>query len=130
MTIGDIVAKPRQSIAAVLLLTSTFISGLVAAQVMPVRPVPLHVPTRLVVPDARLPVRLERVVVQAEVLGAAAHTRIEMVFYNPNLRPLEGELQFPLLDGQTVTGIALDIDGELRSAVPVEKVKGQQLFED
>lgn len=130
MTIGDIVAKPRQSIAAALLLASTFISGLVAAQVMPVRPVPLHVPTRLVVPDARLPVRLESVLVQAEVLGAAAHTRIEMVFYNPNLRPLEGELQFPLLDGQTVTGIALDIDGELRSAVPVEKVKGQQVFED
>lgn len=130
MTIDDFVVKPRQSIAAALLLASTFMSGLVAAQVMPVRPVPPNVPTRLVVPDARLPIRLERVLVQAEVLGAAAHTRIEMVFYNPNLRALEGELQFPLLDGQTVTGFALDISGELRSAVPVEKVKGQQVFEE
>jgi tetratricopeptide (TPR) repeat protein len=43
---------------------------------------------------------------------------------------LEGELQFPLLDGQTVTGFALDINGELRAAVPVEKEKGQEVFED
>jgi len=85
---------------------------------------------RIVVPEARIPVRLQAVDVRAEVLGSAAHTRVEMVFYNPNERVLEGELQFPLLEGQTVTGFALDINGELRQAVPVEKAKGQQVFED
>jgi hypothetical protein len=43
---------------------------------------------------------------------------------------LEGELQFPLLDGQVVTGFALDVNGRLRDAVPVPKAKGQEIFED
>jgi tetratricopeptide (TPR) repeat protein len=53
-----------------------------------------------------------------------------MEFRNPNDRVLEGELQFPLRPGQSVTGFALDIDGELRPAVPVEKARGRQVFED
>ena len=95
-----------------------------------VPPVQIPLVSRLVVPGARLPIRLEQVDVKAEVLGSVAHTRIEMVFYNPNTRVLEGELQFPLLESQTVTGFALDINGELRPAVPVDKVKGQQVFEE
>jgi hypothetical protein len=39
-------------------------------------------------------------------------------------------LQFPLLEGQQVTGFALDMDGHLRPAVPVEKAKGQEVFEE
>jgi hypothetical protein len=80
--------------------------------------------------DARLPVRLESVDLRAEVVGHAVSTRVELVFRNPNDRVLEGELQFPLREGQLVTGFALDINGELRPAVPVEKAKGQQVFED
>ncbi|MDD4927768.1 MAG: VIT domain-containing protein [Gallionella sp.] len=93
-------------------------------------PVQIPVLLQLVAPDARLPIQLQKVEVKAEVLGSIAHTRIEMVFFNPNMRMLEGELQFPLLDGQTVTGFALDINGELRPAVPVDKVHGQQVFEE
>jgi tetratricopeptide (TPR) repeat protein len=92
--------------------------------------VQIPVASRLMVSGARQPIQLQQVDVKAEVLGSIAHTRIEMVFYNPNTRVLEGQLQFPLLDGQTVTGFALDINGELRPAVPVDKVRGQQVFED
>ncbi len=53
-----------------------------------------------------------------------------MEFFNPNGRILEGKLQFPLASGQIVSGFALDIDGELRDAVPVEKARAQQVFED
>ena len=80
--------------------------------------------------DAQIPVQLESVDIRADVLGRFAHTRIELVFRNPNARVLEGELQFPLAPGQMVTGFALDIGGEMRSAVPVDKSKGQQVFED
>ena len=110
------------------------VSPVFAAEVVPPAHLPVQIPVpvvaRLLVPGARLPMRLEKVDVKAEVLGNVAHTRIEMVFYNPNTRVLEGELQFPLLDGQTVTGFALDINGELRPAVPVDKAKGQQVFEE
>ncbi|MES2887988.1 MAG: VIT domain-containing protein [Pseudomonadota bacterium] len=84
----------------------------------------------LSVPEARHPVRLEHLQVRTEVLGSTAQTELEMSFHNPNDRVLEGSLQFPLREGQTVTGFALDIGGEWRDAVPVPKAKGQQVFED
>ncbi|HEX5277982.1 MAG TPA: VIT domain-containing protein [Fluviicoccus sp.] len=85
---------------------------------------------QLIVAGAREPIVLERVQVRGEVAGHAARTRIEMTFRNPNPQVLEGELQFPLFDGQSVAGFALDINGELRDAVPVDKAKGRQVFED
>ena len=91
---------------------------------------PPTLPIRWVAPEARLPVELRRMDVRAEIVGRSVNTRIELELYNPNARVLEAELQFPLLEGQSVTGFALDIDGELRSAVPVEKAKGRQVFED
>lgn len=91
---------------------------------------PPSMPIRWVVPEARLPVELRRMNVRAEIVGRSVTTRIELELYNPNARVLEAELQFPLLEGQSVTGFALDIDGQLRPAVPVEKAKGRQVFED
>ncbi len=90
-------------------------------------------PIRIVSAEAREPIRLERVDVRTELVGRHAHTRVELTLRNPNDRVLEGELQFPLADGaggQTLTGFALDIDGEWRPAVPVDKARGQQVFED
>ncbi|MDR2179359.1 MAG: DUF2135 domain-containing protein [Synergistaceae bacterium] len=86
---------------------------------------------RLVVQGAEKPVELRELSVQSDVVGHLAQTTVEMTFYNPNGRVLEGELQFPLLGGQTVTGFALEMeDGEMREAVPVEKAKGRQAFEE
>lgn len=79
---------------------------------------------------AATPIELRRLDVQATIVGRTAATRIELELFNPNARVLEAQLQFPLAEGQSVTGFALDIDGELRPAVPVEKAKGRQVFED
>ena len=76
------------------------------------------------------PVQLREAIVNVQVFGDQAQTRIELRLFNPNARVLEGELQFPLLDGQVVTGFALDVNGQLRDAVPVPKAKGQEIFED
>ena len=92
---------------------------------------PVITPPRLnVAQGAEAPVVLQSIRIDTEISGSRAVTAVEMIFYNPNRRILEGELQFPLLDGQQVSGFALDIDGKLREAVPVEKAKGQQVFED
>ncbi len=99
-------------------------------------PAPLILPetipdfVRVQVAEAALPIQVTKVDVRAEVVGRVVHTRIEMMLFNPNHQQLEGELQFPLLDGQVVSGFSLDINGELRAAVPVEKEKGQTAFED
>ncbi|TDM04941.1 MAG: hypothetical protein C4K60_21180 [Ideonella sp. MAG2] len=74
--------------------------------------------------------QIARVQVRSEIVGLAARSVIELVFKNPNAQVLEGELVFPLAEGQSVSGFSLDINGEMRPAVPVEKTKGQQVFED
>ena len=114
------------------LATLAALAGLVGTHAI-AQPTPALVPEprpRIVVRDARIPVRIESVDIRADVIGHAVQTRIELQIRNPNERVLEGELQFPLREDQVVTGFALDINGELRPAVPVEKAKGQQVFED
>lgn len=108
------------------LLTSMLLGPLTVSAQTPSAVPPLMVR----VPEAKEPVVLKRVDVTAQVVGAQALTRVELVLHNPNQRVLEGELQFPLLEGQSVTGFALDINGKLRAAVPVQKAKGRQVFED
>ncbi|WGG48632.1 VIT domain-containing protein [Rugamonas sp. DEMB1] len=75
------------------------------------------------------PLRLQSLDIDGSVSGGMALTRVRMVFFNPNQRALEGRLQFPLLPGQRITAFALDVEGQLRPAVPVEKAKGRQIVE-
>ncbi|WP_329765822.1 VIT domain-containing protein [Stenotrophomonas geniculata] len=84
----------------------------------------------LIAPAAEQPVQLQRARIEGEVQAGIAQTRITLEFHNPNRRVLEGELQFPLSDGQQISGFALDINGELRDAVPVPKDRGRQVFEE
>ena len=76
------------------------------------------------------PIRLAHAGVDVFVDGSLAHTVIDLTLVNPNQRTLEGQLQFPLHAGQTVTGFALDMgDGAMRAAVPVPKARGREVFE-
>jgi tetratricopeptide (TPR) repeat protein len=75
-------------------------------------------------------VYLQSLDIQVEVTGNIASTRYTMVFKNKTHRMLEGELTFPLPDGRSVTHYALDINGKMRDAVPVEKAMATQVFEE
>ena len=96
----------------------------------PPRPAPEVFPPVLRVTGADKPVRLASLSVRTEIQGGFAESTLDMLFHNPNNRILEGELEFPLLPGQEISGLALDIDGELRRGVPVSKTRGQEVFED
>ena len=110
-----------------LLLVFAFVAS--AASAATPRDIPL--PPRLVVSTAtEKPVTLEGVRIATDIRGSLAVTSVEMRFFNPNARQLEGELQFPLLDGQRVIGMAMDVNGKLRDAVPVDKTRGQEVFEE
>ena len=77
------------------------------------------------------PIRLAHAGVDVYADGSLVRTVIDLVLANPNPRTLEGELQFPLHAGQTVTGFALDMaDGSMRQAVPVPKARGREVFEE
>ena len=75
-------------------------------------------------------VLLQDLSVKVDVVGNVATTTFDMVFYNSSTRVMEGEFEFPLGDGQTVSRYALEINGHLREGVVVEKEKGRQTFEE
>ena len=75
------------------------------------------------------PVRIQSLRVDVQVTGSLATTTWDLTVFNPQGRILEGELIFPLGEGQTVSRFALDVNGQLRDGVVVEKAKGRQVFE-
>ncbi len=99
-------------------------------QIIAIDPRPLPAPIRIDIGKQGQPIELQSLDMRAEIIGGMARTRVEMLFANPNDRILEGELQFPLLAEQEIDGFALDINGELRDAVPIEKAKGKEVFEE
>ena len=76
------------------------------------------------------PMVLQDLSIDILVIGQTAVTTMEMTFYNPNTRVMEGEFQFPLADGQQVSRFALDINGKMREGVVVDKDLGHKAFED
>ena len=80
--------------------------------------------------DSAQPMQLQDLSVDILVMGQTAVTTMEMTFYNPNSRIMEGEFEFPLSNGQEVSRFALDINGKLREGVVVDKALGRKAFED
>ncbi len=76
-----------------------------------------------------MPIQVERVSTSVRILGSIAETRISMTFFNPHERALSGDLYFPLPEGATVSGYALDIKGVMVDGVAVTKQKARQTFE-
>jgi Flp pilus assembly protein TadD len=89
-------------------------------------------PVRIFIADSSLkPIEFRRLEINAEVIGNISNTVFDMTLLNPNSRVLEGELQFPLMSNQTVTAFSLEMeDGKMRDAVPVEKSRGREVFEE
>ncbi len=74
-------------------------------------------------------VYLEKLEVAVKVTGNIAATTWTMTFRNTTSRILEGELTFPLGEGLTVSRYALDINGRLREAVPVNRARATAVLE-
>ncbi|MGJ7031983.1 tetratricopeptide (TPR) repeat protein [Niabella hirudinis] len=76
-----------------------------------------------------LTVALQELSADIKVVGNIATTTIRMRFFNRSNRLKEGRLTFPLPEGVSVSGFALDINGVMRKAVPVEKARATAAFE-
>jgi len=125
--------RVRRPLGGVVAIAAAALAAL-SALAQPAPPVSIAAPIwrapALQVAGAEQPVRMTSLKIDVEVAAGVAETRLQMVFLNPNARTLEGKLQFPLAAGQIVSGFALDVDGRMRAAVPVEKARAQQVFED
>ncbi|RED48800.1 VIT domain-containing protein [Seonamhaeicola aphaedonensis] len=74
--------------------------------------------------------KLSHLNVAVNITGNYATTTYDMKFYNGLNRTLEGELVFPLGEGQTVSRFAMDVNGKLREAVIVEKELARVAYEN
>lgn len=74
-------------------------------------------------------VQLQELKINVAIYGNISRTTWQMTFYNTTGRILEGTLTFPLKDGLNVSRYALDINGKMREAVPVDRGKGTAVFE-
>ena len=117
-------------IAAALCVAAAAASTVSALAQTPPEPGRIARPTLVVRGNAETPIAVQSVSIRAEIQGRYALTEVELTFRNPNNRILEGELQFPLAEGHSVIGFALDVDGRMRDAVPVDKARGQSIFEE
>ncbi len=86
-------------------------------------------PTLLVPRDGKIePLDLARLAIEVRIVGCVAETSVTMTFSNPNPRVAEGDLLFPLPDGATVSGYALDVQGKMVDGVSVEKRHASDVF--
>lgn len=74
--------------------------------------------------------RLVELHINVKVVGNLATTTMDMLFYNDTKMTLEGELNFPLAEGQQICHFAMELNGKLRDAVVVEKAEGRKVFEE
>lgn len=72
---------------------------------------------------------LKELKADVQITGPIARTTLTMTFFNPSARILEGTLTLPLPEGVSVSRYALDINGKMREAVPIDKNKGTEVFE-
>ena len=79
--------------------------------------------------DKYVPLRMDELMIDVKVVANLAVTTMTMNFHNDLDRVLEGRLNFPLGEGQTVSRFAMTVNGKLREGVVVEKAKGRQVFE-
>ncbi len=77
-----------------------------------------------------VPLGLSRLQTEVRILGPVTETTTTMTFANPTARPMEGDLYFPLPEGATISGYALDINGAMIDGVAVEKHEARRIFEE
>jgi Mg-chelatase subunit ChlD len=72
---------------------------------------------------------LKSVSVQVQRAGDVAETRVEHVFENPTSVQLEGTFRFPLPSEAILTGLAMEIDGQLVAGDLVEREQARQIYQ-
>ena len=111
----------------------TLVAGAQAKSIVPAPPEP-PVPTPVFRPallrENEKPVIVEtaREIVAENALYSRVATTI--TFTNPNERAFEGDLEFPLPNGATVCGYALEIDGTMVPGVVCGKEEARTAFEN
>ena len=77
----------------------------------------------------RAALELRRVWVKAWRAGDVAETHVEHLFHNDSGERLEGTFRFPVPEGASLLGLAMEINGELMEGELVERHKARRTYE-
>lgn len=80
-----------------------------------------QVPALKVKGDTNLRLLCQSLKIKSYLDNGYARTRYELIITNPHDQTLEAEFELFLNEGQTLTAFALEVNGEMRPAVAVEK---------
>ncbi|MEK7486897.1 MAG: VIT domain-containing protein [Planctomycetota bacterium] len=75
------------------------------------------------------PIQIKSLSIEVTILDTVAETTMRLTFHNSSDSELEGEFILPLPEGSTISGFALDIQGQMVDGVVVEKHKARAAFE-
>jgi tetratricopeptide (TPR) repeat protein len=92
-------------------------------------PEPPHPWIEVPIESTDKPCTVDALDIDAKVDGLHARVSTTITIRNPNARPISAPLAFPLPDGATVCGYALEIGGAMVDGVVVPKEKARVAFE-
>ncbi|MEN9969340.1 MAG: hypothetical protein RIR94_1537, partial [Bacteroidota bacterium] len=93
------------------------------------QPLPSQIPSLKIKGEEKEQIQINALKITTYLDKGFARTRYELTFYNQFDRELEAEFEFPLQDNQTITAFALEVNGEMRPAVAVEKHQARIAYE-
>jgi hypothetical protein len=93
------------------------------------KPLPSQIPSLKIKGEEKEQIQINTLKITTYLENGFARTRYELTFYNQFDRELEAEFEFPLQDNQTITSFALEVNGEMRPAVAVEKHQARIAYE-
>ncbi len=73
---------------------------------------------------------IQSLALNVDIDNDAAVTTYDLTYFNANDRDLEARLEFPLPGDAFVTRFAMEVDGQLREGVVVDKAKGRQAYDE
>jgi hypothetical protein len=75
------------------------------------------------------PLLLKRVAIYAKQTGDMVETHIEHLFHNATAERTEGTFRFPLAQGSTLIGLAMEVNGRLVEGELLERRKARAVYE-
>ncbi|MDP4724627.1 MAG: VIT domain-containing protein [Crocinitomicaceae bacterium] len=92
-------------------------------------PLPSQIPSLKSKGEEKEQIQIHSLHITSYLENGFARTRYDLVFYNQFERVLESEFEFPVQDNQTITSFQLEVNGEMRPAVGVEKQQARIAYE-
>ena len=99
------------------------------SEVLSKEPIPSQIPSLKSKGEEKEQIQIHSLHITSYLENGFARTRYELVFYNQFERVLETEFEFPVQDNQTITSFQLEVNGEMRQAVGVEKQQARIAYE-